>query len=558
MLTTRSQWLTASPLWDDFLSRPDAMEFRQPALLRFNNDHFMDDLQGTLAKAPSSIRGQIAQPETWRAPAVGVASDWISSGGSQAQVAATSASGAGTSPPFKLFQPVQGHFYVVAGSLTCRLPGLPDHTVKPAQGERVSLLLRRLVPKDGFTNTDCSVYDQTKCVEYAWIGQGPNGVWGPVSNGIVKGEERLPAFQIPFQGKDRTRNLFAGVVPVGRRQSYVTARQQSDATDPTSPPPDDARKIELQRQVIDPWGDLFDWYARNSGFTGLFLSDVQNGVAQGSAFISLDFANFLAAYLPNLWAAVQDSSLAASLPTAAKAVYASLQTADSTGVMTLLQSLRNAKSKEAALESGQYTPQSSDFASLTDAPFDSLINKPDPLTKRLIDVQLQAALDEAGKPVPPAIRVPAMNPQAPLGDNYYILRLAYEQPQCGSKPPVLSDPSRPFQLASYFDPDAPGRSLQVALPVDTSPATLRKYDKNVAFMISKQLADQMKRIKGLKQTMDGDMSTDPGIGMICSFSIPIVTICALIVLMIFVILLNIIFFWLPFLKICFPVPTLKK
>jgi hypothetical protein len=558
MLTTRSQWLTASPLWDDFLSRPDAMEFRQPALLRFNSDHFMDDLQGMLAKAPSSIRGQIAQPETWRAPAVGVASDWISSGRSQAQVAATSASGADTSPPFKLFQPVQGHFYVVAGSLTCRLPGLPDHTVKPAQGERVSLLLRRLAPKDGFTNADCSVYDQTKCVEYAWIGQGPKGVWGSVSNGIVKGEERLPAFQIPFQGKDRTRKLFAGVVPVGRQQSYVTARQQSDATDPTSPPPDDARKIELQRQVIDPWGDLFDWYARNSGFTGLFLSDVQNGVTQGSAFISLDFANFLATYLPNLWAAVQDSSLASSLPTAAKAVYASLQTVDSTGVMTLLQSLRNAKSKEAALEGGQYTPQSSDFASLTDEPFDALINKPDPLTTRLIDVQLQAALDEAGKPVRPAIRVPAMNPQAPLGDNYYILRLAYEQPQCGSKPPVLSDPSRPFQLASYFDPDAPGRSLQVALPIDTSPATLRKYDKNVAFMISKQLADQMKRIKGLKQTMDGDMSTDVGIGMICSFSIPIVTICALIVLMIFVILLNIIFFWLPFLKICFPVPTLEK
>jgi len=42
-----------------------------------------------------------------------------------------------------------------------------------------------------------------------------------------------------------------------------------------------------------------------------------------------------------------------------------------------------------------------------------------------------------------------------------------------------------------------------------------------------------------------------------SLSIPIITICAMIVLMIFLILLNIIFFWLPFFKICFPVPTLK-
>ena len=42
--------------------------------------------------------------------------------------------------------------------------------------------------------------------------------------------------------------------------------------------------------------------------------------------------------------------------------------------------------------------------------------------------------------------------------------------------------------------------------------------------------------------------------MICSFSIPIITICAMIVLFIFVILLNIVFFWMPFLKICFPLP----
>ena len=44
------------------------------------------------------------------------------------------------------------------------------------------------------------------------------------------------------------------------------------------------------------------------------------------------------------------------------------------------------------------------------------------------------------------------------------------------------------------------------------------------------------------------------LGMICSFSIPIITICALIVLMIFLSLLNIIFWWLPFFRICFPFP----
>ena len=47
------------------------------------------------------------------------------------------------------------------------------------------------------------------------------------------------------------------------------------------------------------------------------------------------------------------------------------------------------------------------------------------------------------------------------------------------------------------------------------------------------------------------------IGMICSLSIPIITICALILLIIIVTLLDFIFRWLPYFVICFPVPGLK-
>ena len=45
-----------------------------------------------------------------------------------------------------------------------------------------------------------------------------------------------------------------------------------------------------------------------------------------------------------------------------------------------------------------------------------------------------------------------------------------------------------------------------------------------------------------------------GAGITCSFSLPIITICALIVLMIMIKLLDIIFFWMPFFQICLPVP----
>jgi len=45
-----------------------------------------------------------------------------------------------------------------------------------------------------------------------------------------------------------------------------------------------------------------------------------------------------------------------------------------------------------------------------------------------------------------------------------------------------------------------------------------------------------------------------GGGMVCSFSIPIITICALIMLILIVKLLDIIFFWMPFFQICLPLP----
>ena len=64
----------------------------------------------------------------------------------------------------------------------------------------------------------------------------------------------------------------------------------------------------------------------------------------------------------------------------------------------------------------------------------------------------------------------------------------------------------------------------------------------------------------MKDLIDGKAGPEDGslnFSVICSFSIPIITICALILLMILVSLLNIVFWWKPFFKICFPVPRLK-
>jgi hypothetical protein len=165
------------------------------------------------------------------------------------------------------------------------------------------------------------------------------------------------------------------------------------------------------------------------------------------------------------------------------------------------------------------------------------------------------------------------------GEGLFVIRFVYERPLCGPlEPPEVSKPTVPFEMAGYFDPDAPARPIRISLPLDTSPAGLRKFDKNTAFAISDVLCGQMQRLRSLTF---GDLvlsvlpwpfhkdlsasSPDAGacktggleIGMICSISIPIITICALLLLIIIVSLLDIVFRWMPYFFICFPLPGFK-
>jgi len=70
----------------------------------------------------------------------------------------------------------------------------------------------------------------------------------------------------------------------------------------------------------------------------------------------------------------------------------------------------------------------------------------------------------------------------------------------------------------------------------------------------------MNRVTNLKDAMAGQFADGESldVGLLCSFSIPVITICALIVLMIFISLLNIVFWWMPFLRICFPIALKAK
>ena len=166
---------------------------------------------------------------------------------------------------------------------------------------------------------------------------------------------------------------------------------------------------------------------------------------------------------------------------------------------------------------------------------------------------------------------------ADMREAWYVMRLVYERPDCAPfEGTVTSRATAPFQLAGFFDPDAPARPIRIGLPVDISPAGLRKFDKNAVFMMSDMLCGHVDRFKGIgfadlvlsvlpwpfhKSLSVPDKgpckSGDLSLGVMCSMSIPIITICALILLMIIVSLLDFIFRWLPLFVVCFPLPGLQ-
>jgi hypothetical protein len=534
-MSTQIQWLTPSPLWNELSAGPDLIPFRRPAILRFTSDDFMPELQGVLQRTPQNLRNYVAQGENWRAPAAGLDS-------------------APAALPLKLYQPAQARFYLVATSLTCRTPGLPDHSINRTQGENTVFVVRQLRPNPGFVAADCAIYDPVRCTEYAWM-PGDQPGWTKVSGtDLMPGEEQIPlsptqAAAQGSSGNGSLRRVLTGMIPASRRQQYVAARTLSNGNgNGNTGTPADPRMDMFNRQVVQPWANLELWWNLLDAAT---QNADEESAQRSSALILVDFANFLSTNLSRVWAAVLDGSKTGALNSAEVAVYNTLGAG-------LQQALANAKQFEGPLESiGPVDP----WPPSGYAPY-SLADAANAIDPKALASTFLPPITAALPPLGPAPSLPPVpqKPSDPQGDLYFIVRCAYLRPQCLDRASVVSPPSQPFQLASFFDSDAPARRIQVALPVDTSPAALRKYDKGVAFLISNELRKQMERVKSLKDMSDGTVGaadSGPDFGLICSFSIPIITICALILLLVIVIALNLVFFWIPFFKICLPVPTLK-
>jgi hypothetical protein len=566
-MTAQIQWLAPPPLWQELSTASDTSAFRSPSILRFATDTFMQDLKSVLASAPQTLRNYVARAETWQYPGAGL--DYTYAGPAPA-------------PQFKLFQPAQLRYYLIASALTCRKPGLPDHTIDTSAGEAVAFIVRQLRPKPGYTNADCAVYDPAKCTEYAWMPVTADASASTTATLLAKGfTATSPALQpgwiqasdaAPMPGEDQiplslahtgangsSRRIFLGLIPASRRQQYVGAQTLSsngggNGTNTNGSSggngngtPADPRMGSFYRQIIAPWWNLEDWWTHIDPGSTTSEAASENQVNSGlsSALILLDFATFLQQNIPNVWSAISGAAPLSSLSSAERTLYNTLGSA-------LQAALLSASQYGAQIES--MGPANNPIAGYTPYTLTDPANWIDPTSLQTPVANALQPLSSVNVPVLPSI---AQKPSNPMGDYYFIVRCVYLRPQCRCN--VISPPCQPFMLANYFDPDAPARRIQVALPVDTSAAALRKYDKGVAFMMSDELRNQIGRVASLTNLANGQIGPSPGIGIgwICSFSIPIITICALMLLLVIVIALNLVFFWLPFFKICFPVPQLK-
>ena len=519
------QWVTASPLWPDVVpagdpTGGDRVRMRRPALLRFAAETFMEDLSATLDADPRRVAGLVAVRESARRRPPGVAADW------QPEL-----------DDLRLYQAAHGRFYLVAATLTCRVPGLPEHCADPTRQESVSFVLRRLQAGG----------------EWAWAADPATGRkgWTPAPSAaaaVAPGEELLPMHPVNYAREGRRRRLYVGLVPTSSRETFAAAGPLSPLPGPPAAgePKVDARREAFRARVVEPWDALPPRPPDGDAAAEVVLETRR----EVTLFALLDAADLVRTCVPEAWAALGGGKAAEG---SAGALVSTLTTAHVGTGVTWAQALQAAWQQRL-----QIAGESDDEPTL----------RLDLGGSTLTSAALQEAFRRALPPLSSsagAAGAAAVSPAAPTdvpkldaaGDARYVLRCVYRRPLC---PPslrdVVSDPSERFTIAPFFDLDAPSRTVTVSLPLSTRIRDLRRYPHGVTFLFSDELSRSMSRVSSLKGALDGkaEAGRPLGLGMVCSFSIPIITMVALLLLMLIVTLLNFVFGWLPYLRVCLPVP----
>ncbi|MCU0736538.1 MAG: hypothetical protein MUF20_13655, partial [Methylotetracoccus sp.] len=364
----RIRWLGPLPIW----ARPGPAGLRlhgssragQPAVLRFDHDDFMQEFIATLTSEPQRLGEWLVQPETWRAPmatpkTIQTESQAISKVAflydkTRSMTEAkkpllptainlqplktlfrkqdmTAVSGLDDEQlPLKLYQSSQKRHYLVSASLIWEEPGLPDCEPELRRQEKVSFVIRRLLPPETDSKKENASAMSEPWDEYAFV-PGPRGnTWRRIGSHnasatrtLIAGEEQLPLFPVSFKGScGNNRRLLSGVIPVSRREQWVGASLGADAdsSDTFASAGCSMAGFLFQTDVVAPWKMLleqaeFKKSAADKDFTNFGSNDsaqaiderkrlirtARDEIQTGSWYVLLDFARFLQNHLPDLW-----------------------------------------------------------------------------------------------------------------------------------------------------------------------------------------------------------------------------------------------------------------
>ncbi|HEX7027972.1 MAG TPA: hypothetical protein VF268_12080, partial [Gammaproteobacteria bacterium] len=629
VLKHNTKWLAPSPLWQRDLTDPQQRQrFNRPAILRFKNDTFMDELLALMSYYPDRLGEWEAVPETWREPMAEPATakklvvpEPVSFFSAQQKrdiarlnknIGQAGQSQSSSEGLLKLYQPSQQRFYLVTASLVCRKAGLPDRGISPNKLERPAFVVRRITPNDDETaeqlaNGEIKVVQGRiqNCTEYAHVGVDSGYQWRDVGDlhpdQLAAAEERLPMFTVGFSDLNGyNRKLLSGLIPVGRREAYLNARTfvETPAGDDAEQEQQNAEKREavktlFAQQIAAPWKSLHTLtnndranLAGGSNATNRSLSAIEDDmgsppsggnnrtvlisreqVQTASWYVLIDLAGFLEKYLNNLWLLIKNNTFSptalATLTSAERAVFdvlnsvrigndittgpvanrrflrAELATTNYTNdiednllavlhrvivspdIADNLEAVEELYSSEKAHAAGDPHSLWPQFLfPLADILYPSQIEltvtlPPGTDTSDLAAYEIEhlkidqlAELITAAIPLDENTAIPEVQARPNSSslsarDAWFVIRCVYETPNCGPfHPTLLSDPTRPFEMASFFDPDAPGRPVRIPMPMDISPAGLRKYSRNASFMISDALCG---KIKGIRKITLGDL-----------------------------------------------------
>lgn len=166
---------------------------------------------------------------------------------------------------------------------------------------------------------------------------------------------------------------------------------------------------------------------------------------------------------------------------------------------------------------------------------------------------LRLALARRGLALQQALEASLPRPRYGQGadDRFFVRPFLRYRDHHGCERIAWGPPSAPFRVAAPLDPEA-SRPVAIAMPEFSD--LRRGLARGVSFLTPRSLANQLFRVKGDGSFTGGGPGNPlpecPGFSF--SFSLPVVTFVAMLLLMVIVNLLNLVFFWLPwvFLRLC--------